>query len=99
MAFIDDFDFELIKNEAENLVIKELGRQLETYPENLCRCNECILDMAAIALNLTKPLYRVSLLGSLYVASAMDENAYATSVREAVSSAIEKVKKNPSHDA
>ena len=97
MAFIDDFDFVNLKNEAENLVIKDLDRQLETFPEPICKCNECVLDMAAIALNSVKPLYRVSLLGGLYTAKAMDEKAYATSVREAVFRAIEKVRKNPSH--
>ena len=98
MAFIDDYDFDLLKNEAENLIIKDLGRQLETFPEPICKCNECVLDMAAIALNTVKPLYRVSLLGGLYTASAMDQKAYATSVRQAVFKAIEKVRKNPSHD-
>ena len=98
MAFIDNYDFELLKNEAENLVIKDLGRQLDNFPEPICRCNDCILDMAAIALNAVKPLYRVSLLGSLYTAIAMDEKEYATNVREAVFVAIEKVRKNPSHD-
>ncbi|MCL2070050.1 MAG: late competence development ComFB family protein [Treponema sp.] len=98
MAFIDDYDFEHLKNEAENLVLKDLGRQLEAFPEPLCKCNDCVLDMAAMALNTVKPLYRVSLLGSLYTASAMDQKAYGSSVREAVFGAIEKVRKNPSHD-
>ena len=98
MAFIDNYDFEYLKNDAENLVIKELGRQLESYTATICRCNDCVVDMAAVALNTIKPLYRVSLLGSLYTASAMDEKTYATSVREAVYNAIEKVRKNPSHE-
>jgi len=98
MAFIDEFNFELLKNEAENLVVNELGRQLETYPENICRCNDCITDMAAMALNMVKPLYRVSLLGTLYTARAMDEKEYATAVREAVFTAVERVRKNPSHE-
>jgi competence protein ComFB len=98
MAFLDEYEFFNLKNEAENLVIKELARQLETFPEPLCKCNECVLDMAAMALNMVKPLYRVSLLGSLYAASAMDEKKYASSVRQAVFNAIEKVRKNPSHD-
>ena len=98
MAFIDEYNFEFLKNEAENLVIKDLGRQLESFPEPLCRCNDCVLDMAARALNSVKPLYRVSLLGTLYTSLAMDEKAYATSVREAVFNAIERVRKNPSHD-
>jgi competence protein ComFB len=98
MAFIDNYDFELLVNEAEKLVIDELGEQLEKYPPPLCTCNECVADMAAMALNTVKPLYRFSLLGSLYAAQAMNEASYAESVRGAVSNAIEKVRKNPSHD-
>ena len=98
MAFIDNYDFEVLKNEAENLVLGELDRQLKSYPEPICQCNDCVVDMAAVALNSVKPLYRVSLLGSLYTALAMDEKEYATSIREAVFMAIEKVRKNPSHE-
>jgi competence protein ComFB len=54
--------------------------------------------MAAMALNAVKPLYRVSLLGTLYASHAMDEKEYATSLREAVFNSIERVRKNPSHD-
>ena len=98
MAFIDKYDFELLKNEAENLVINELGRQLETYAEPMCLCNDCVLDIAAMALNTVKPKYRVSLLGTLYASTAMDEKGYGTTVRDAVFDAIEKIRKNPSHD-
>ena len=98
MAFIENYDFELLKNEAENLVLKELDRQLENYSAPICLCNECVMDMAAMTLNAVRPLYRVSLLGSLYTANAMDEKDYASSIREAVFNAIEKVRNNPSHD-
>ena len=98
MAFIDEYDFEYLKNEAEYLVINELGRQLEDFTEPLCKCNDCVLDMAAMALNTVTPIYRVSLLGTLYAATAMDEQKYATGIREAVFNAIEKVRTNPSHD-
>ena len=95
---LDNYDFEILKNEAEILVINELGRQLEAITLPICRCNDCVVDMAAMALNTVKPLYRVSLLGTLYAATAMEQEAYATSIREAVFRAIEKVRKNPSHE-
>ncbi|MDR0760391.1 MAG: late competence development ComFB family protein [Treponema sp.] len=98
MALIDTYDFELLKNEAENLVLAELDRQLEAFEEKICTCNDCIVDMAAIALNAVKPYYRFSLLGTLYAAQAMNEESYANSIKEAVSNAIEQVRKNPSHD-
>jgi competence protein ComFB len=98
MAFIDNYDFENLVNEAEKLVLNELGSQLESYPGEICRCNDCVVDMAGMALNTVKPLYRVSLLGSLYAAQAVSRGTYADGVRRAVSAAIEKVRKNPSHD-
>ena len=98
MALLDNYDFEILKNEAENLVLGELGRQLESYPDPICRCNDCVVDMAAIALNMVKPLYRFSLLGSLYASHTMNEKEYADSVQQAVATAIEKVRSNPSHD-
>jgi len=98
MAFTEIYDFELLKNEAELLVIRELEKQLETYGPEICRCNECIVDMAAIALNAVKPLYRFSLLGTQYAAQAMNEKSYAESVEQAVTQAIKRVKANPAHD-
>jgi competence protein ComFB len=98
MSFVDNYDFDLLKNEAEILVIREMEQQLKAEPDTMCRCNECIVDIAAIALNSIKPLYRFSLLGTLYASQAMTEQAYADSVKKAVAWAIKKVKKNPAHD-
>ena len=97
MAFRDKYDFEFLKNEAESLVINELEKQLLSYNKQICLCNDCVLDMVAIALNNIKPLYRASLMGALYTATAMEQAVYAESIQNAVSSAIEKVSKNPSH--
>jgi competence protein ComFB len=100
MAFADLYDFDILVNEAEKMVIEELGSQLDSYTDtdDICRCNECVVDMAAVALNAVKPLYRVSLLGTLYASQAMNEESYAQSIRDEVSRAIEKVRRNPAHD-
>ena len=98
MAFIDNYNFEYLQNEAEKLVLVELGRQLEAYSEPICLCNDCVVDMAAMALNMVKPLYKSSLLGNIYVSHAMEEESYANSLREAVFTSIEKIRKNPSHE-
>jgi competence protein ComFB len=98
MAFTDQYDFDLLKNEAEQLILHELELQLAAQPDTVCRCNECVVDMAAIALNSVKPLYRFSLLGTLYAAQAMNERSYADSVQQAVAMAIKKVRANPAHD-
>jgi len=99
MPFMQSYTFDVLVNEAERLIVAELERQLdEKIPDSICLCNDCILDMAAYALNLVKPLYRVSLLGSLYTQRAMEWDSYSVSIRQAVSQAIEKISKNPSHD-
>ena len=98
MDFIEMYDFNLLKNEAEHLVLRELECQLAAYQSEICRCNDCVVDMAAIALNAVKPLYRFSLLGTLYAAQAMNEKEYADKVQQVVAVAIEKVRSNPSHD-
>ena len=98
MAFINEYDFDHLKNEAELLVIREMEQQLKSESDDMCRCNDCIVDIAAIALNTVKPLYRFSLLGTLYASQAMTEQTYADSVKKAVAFAIKKVKKNPSHE-
>lgn len=97
MAFADDYDFEILRNESEKLVIEELGRQL-AGKDSICQCNTCVVDMAAMALNSVKPLYRVSLLGTQYASQAMAESSFARSLKDSVTKAIEKVRKNPAHD-
>ncbi|MDR0300984.1 MAG: late competence development ComFB family protein [Treponema sp.] len=97
MPFLNEYNFDLLKNEAEVLVIREMEQQLNGRTD-MCLCNECIVDIAAIALNAVKPLYRFSLLGTLYASQAMTEQSYADSVKNAVAEAIKKVKNNPAHD-
>ena len=98
MALSDTYNFELLKNEAETLVLDELELQLAQEGDEICRCNDCIVDMAAMALNNVKPLYRFSILGTLFAAQAINEPAYADTIKQAVAKAIEKVSSNPSHD-
>lgn len=96
MGLRDEHNFDLLVNEAERLVIEELERQLGSRPE-VCRCEDCVLDMAAYALNNVRPYYRVSLMGTLY-AHAIEQTDFVKSVKKAVFDAVEKITSNPSHD-
>jgi len=98
MALTDTYNFEHLKNESEKLVLDELEIQLAQAGDDICRCNDCIVDMAAMALNNVKPLYRFSILGTLYAAQAKNEPLYADAIKQAVTKAIEKVTTNPSHE-
>ncbi len=96
MALREQYDFESLVNEAERLVIQEMETQLQDHPD-MCTCDECVLDVAAYALNHVKPYYRVSLMGTLY-AHSMENTQYSRDVQKAVGEAIARIKANPSHD-
>ena len=98
MALRGNYDFSILENEAEHLVTAELERQIEALDETgICFCQDCVLDMACLALNSVKPFYRVSLLGTMY-AHAQGEGEYRDEVARAVETAIAKVHARPSHD-
>jgi competence protein ComFB len=84
------YSFDELTNEAERLVIEELGRQLEGK-DGVCLSEECVLDMAAYALNQVRPLYRVNLVGRLYAPSM--KTKYEEEVRKAVTAAITRISK------
>jgi len=96
MAFEDRYDFQSLVNEAEQLIIEEIARQVPANPQ-MCTCSECILDVAAYALNRVPPRYRVSLLDSVYQEPS-ERNAYLKEIRRAVREGIIKVRANPPHD-
>jgi competence protein ComFB len=96
MAIKESYDFDSLVNEAEQLVVSEIERQIPEYPE-LCTCSECILDVAAYALNRVRPRYRVSLLDSVFV-EPEERSDYLEEIRQAVRDGILKVSTNPPHD-
>jgi competence protein ComFB len=96
MSLRDAHDFDTLVNEAERLVLQELEVQLATATDT-CTCKDCVLDIAAYALNNVKPSYRVSLMGSVYAKSG-SRAGYPQEITRAVRDAIAKIKANPSHD-
>jgi len=98
MAIRDSYNFENLVNETERLVLEQMEIQLEQdVSRDICKCQDCVLDMTALALNSLKPHYRVSLIGTVYAHVALDEK-YAIEVKSAVSDAIKRIASNPSHD-
>ncbi|MDR0910057.1 MAG: late competence development ComFB family protein [Spirochaetaceae bacterium] len=99
MAFMDDYDLENLVNETEEFVLAELGRQLESYPGEICKCNDCVCDMATLALNQAPPKYRWTIMGHMYTESSLNDENFKKEISRIVSQAIEKVRKNPAHTA
>lgn len=97
MGFKEDYELEYLENEAESLVFKELEEQLGAEEAaDICKCQDCVLDMACLALNSVKPFYRVSLMGKVY-AGSLNESGYGEEVKAAVKTAISKISANPAH--
>ncbi len=98
MSLKESYNFENLINETERIVLEQMEHQLEDErADEICKCEDCVLDMTALALNSLKPHYRVSLIGTVY-AQNLDNSDYAKEVELAVSKAIEKIASNPSHD-
>ncbi|MBP5449802.1 MAG: late competence development ComFB family protein [Spirochaetales bacterium] len=98
MAFADDYEFGLLVNDAFEAVIAELDYQLSLEEnEDACRCHDCVLDMAALALNNVKPAYRSSLVGVIYAQKLYNDDETKNEIENAVREAIAKVKANPLH--
>jgi len=91
------YDLSFLVNDTERMVLEELGKRLETAEdEDICTCQECVVDMAALALNTLEPRYHASLLGTMY-AHAQEAGEYADKVKKSVAAAVERVRSNPSH--
>ena len=93
-----------VTNENEIRVFEAMERLVEEDPD-LCKCETCLLDVAAIALNKLPPRYRTSsfvsppggVLDLLPEEPKTGEDAIRRSVEEAVKEAIGRVKQHPSH--
>jgi competence protein ComFB len=96
MGLREDHDFDALVNDAEGMVIDALEAGIARTP-GICTCRDCVLDMAACALNSVRPSYRVSLLGSMSSRSS-HSGEYERQIRQAVTDAIDRVQKNRSHD-
>ncbi|MDC7236127.1 MAG: late competence development ComFB family protein [Spirochaetales bacterium] len=96
MTFIENYNLDEIKNEVEEVTYAELEKQLNAIPdEDICKCVDCVQDMACFALNQIKPRYTVSLLGSLF--TRVETEALIEDIETVVGSAIEKISQNPLH--
>lgn len=84
-------------NYSEEVVKGVLTNLLNEY-ENICKCDRCLADMAALALNKVKPRYVVTEEGMIYAKSLLEvDKQEKISIMAIVINAIEEVAKNPKH--
>lgn len=84
------------KNYMEQVVEKALGEYLKNEHE-ICTCDQCAADMAAMTLNQLKPHYATTVRGAAFLESEQKNLEFVVKVVSAIKSASEKVKQAPRH--
>lgn len=95
MKLNDIYNFDYLKNATEEIVKDILAEEME-HDKSICNCDDCVIDIVAIALNNLKPRYTTSLKGNIYVTAKADIE-YMKAARDAIKYSVEKIKANPSH--
>ncbi|MFA6940382.1 MAG: late competence development ComFB family protein [Clostridiaceae bacterium] len=85
-----------LQNYTEIMIDHLMEPVLKNY-NDMCKCDKCILDIKAIALNNLPPRYVVSEKGELYKKVEELDTQIQVDVIRAITKAIEQVKKNKRH--
>jgi competence protein ComFB len=86
-----------LKNYNEVVIDHILEDILKKYPD-ICKCEKCILDIKAIALNSMTPKYVVTDKGELFTKLSLElNNQEIVDETKYVVQAIEQVSKKPMH--
>ena len=85
-----------LKNYMEDAVFQVLDSVLATRPD-VCNCERCRLDIAALALNQLPSKYVVTEKGEIYARTQKLHHQFEADVIPAILEAIEKVAGNPRH--
>lgn len=85
-----------VANSMEDIVKDFLDDLLEQYPE-VCKCNQCRVDIASFALNRLPPKYTTSSFGEVYTKSSLLDCQYRADIISALTKGIKSVKNNPRH--
>lgn len=85
-----------IKNYMEEIVFSQMKDILNDI--NVCTCDKCLLDIAAIALNDLPPKYIVTEKGELYSKINTLGQQFEVDVVSAITKAAVLVKRKPRHN-
>lgn len=84
--------YNLMEDEVSQVIDKVLKEI-----DSICKCDVCILDIAAISLNNLKPNYVVTEQGYVFAKANNLNQQFNTDVVATVTKAIDIVGKNPRH--
>ncbi len=97
MALEDTYNIDSLKNKNEEAVLNMLEEMILEDPKMFCICPICVLDVAALALNMLPPRYHVSPFAGQRFQNEADRAKYYENVRKAIFEAVKRVKKYPHH--
>jgi len=87
-----------LKNYNEKIIDYLIDKIFDEY-NDICKCEKCILDVKAIALNSMPPKYVVTNKGELYTKLNIEfNNQQIIDATKAITQAIELVMCNPQHE-
>lgn len=86
-----------LKNYMEEIVFHQIKDILKDI-NNMCDCEQCIMDIAAIALNDLPPKYVVTEKGEVYSKISALKQQFDVDVIAAITKAAVIVKRKPKHD-
>jgi competence protein ComFB len=86
-----------LRNLLEDSVLYGVNKLMDER-EDICKCNKCKLDIAAVALNNLPPKYVVTEAGGLYGRVNNLNYQFETDIIMAVAKAMDIVSKNPKHE-
>jgi hypothetical protein len=89
------YNTENLENLGMRLALARLGDYLDEHP-GFCRCETCVLDLLAYALNHVSPVYRTSLLGPLSGRDPM-RNKLEIEIDIALDEGALRIGRNPNH--
>lgn len=88
----------MVSNYTEVAIDNILPEILGKY-NSICKCQKCIDDIKALALNNLKPIYTVTEKGSVYARLNELNAQFVTDAISELVRAIEIVSKSPHHDS
>ena len=95
MALEDTYNLEKIRNNTKELVYERIEILLNER-NDFCRCETCILDLAAFTLNRVTPRYTTSLLGELHPDRVL-EKKIQVEIDLALRAGLKQLKVHPHH--
>ncbi len=96
MRLQNRYSLENLKNRTEEMVFERI-KKLKEEGTIFCTCQECVLDLAAFALNHVTPRYYTSLPGSLYP-NRIQEKKLQIEIDLALETCLKRTRSHPHHE-